>query len=424
MIHMEHRLATRATRRGAVAALAAATLLGVAACGSDSGSDSGGSGPTTASTAIPAALASYFPGKAASGDPVKIGLLNTEGGPALSDPEIGDAAVAAAEYANAHLGGIAGHPIEIDRCGILEDVASSVKCANQMVEDKVAAVVVTTTGFGESIVPIITKAGIPYVSVAGASSGEFTSKNAFMWTGGFAATLSAMATYSAEQGYKKVAAFVTDVPAATGGAAKIGVPAFKAAGVEFTVVPVTPGTADATPQVTSGLAGKPDAAILIFNSTGCTTALQALSVVNPTIPKLGITGCLDPATVDAVGDAIEGAKIFGVSSVETDDPEAQLYRTVMAKYAPKASISGYTPVGYQGMLGLIRATADLTGSVTSGSILAALAQAKDVPLPAGTGITFTCDGKQLPGLTTVCSAGEIVLTVKDGKGTQPETVDN
>jgi branched-chain amino acid transport system substrate-binding protein len=243
-----------------------------------------------------------------------------------------------------------------------------------------------------------------------------------MWTGGFPATLVAMAKYSAEQGYKNVAAYITGVPSAVGGAKQIGAPAFAAAKVGFNVVPVTPGVADATPQVRSGLAKNPDAAILVFDAAGCTAVLKALETVSPSLPKLLIQPCLDPATIQAVGAGMEGAKSFGVADTDGSDSEAQLYQAVMKKYAPDAEASGYSVVGYQGVLGLVRAAAGITGDVTSASILAALKAAKDIPLPAGNGLKFTCDGKQLPGLTQVCSAANIVLTIKGGKGTDPKNV--
>jgi branched-chain amino acid transport system substrate-binding protein len=431
---------SRALRRGAVALLAASAAISLAAC-SSSGKSGGGTSTTgttsattttttsttasstgTASTPAAGGDASLFPDKPATGSEVKIGLINPEGGQTVSQPDTSKAARAAADYANANLGGLAGHKIVIDFCADAEDGASNTKCANQMVEDKVAAVVVTTSGNGDSMVPIITKAGIPYVSVSGASGSELTSPNAFMWTGGFPATLAAMAKYSAEQQYKSVAAFITGVPTAVGGATQIGKPAFGAAKIGFDIVPVTPGVADATPQVRSGLGKKPDAAILVFDAAGCAATLKALGTVDPSLPKLLITPCLDPATVQAVGQFMEGAKVFGVQDPDGTDPEATLYQAVMKKYAPDASPEGYSAVGYQGMLGLIRATQSITGDVTSASIIAAIKAAKNIPLPAGNGLTFTCDGKQLPGLTSVCASANIVLTVKGGKGTDPQNV--
>ena len=208
MISTKHRSgAGRAFRRAPLVLLAAATLITAAACSSSSSSSnssSTSSSPGTASSggSVPAALKADFPGKKATGTPVKVGLINNEGSSPVAEPSTGDAAVAAADYANAELGGIAGHPIQVDRCAENEDTASATACANKMVQDKVAVVVIGTTGFGNTMVPIIAKAGIPYVSATGSSSDELTTPGTFMWTGGFPADLGGMAKYAAQHSYK------------------------------------------------------------------------------------------------------------------------------------------------------------------------------------------------------------------------------
>ena len=217
--------ARRALRPVPLILLTAATLTAAAACSSSSSSTPSSAGASTAGGTASAAAATsaglsakYLPGKKATGTPVKIGLINNEGSSPVAEPSTGDAAVAAADYANAELGGIGGHPIQVIRCAENEDVASSTACANEMVQDNVAAVDIGTTGLGNTIVPIITKAGIPYVSATGSSSDELTTPGTFMWTGGFPADLGGMAKLAGQHGYKKVTAFVIDAPSALAGA--------------------------------------------------------------------------------------------------------------------------------------------------------------------------------------------------------------
>jgi len=45
-----------------------------------------------------------------------------------------------------------------------------------------------------------------------------------------------------------------------------------------------------------------------------------------------------------------------------------------------------------------------------------------LPLPAGAGLTFTCDGKALPSLPSVCSLSEVVVTVQNGVGTDAQVI--
>jgi branched-chain amino acid transport system substrate-binding protein len=418
--------ARRALRPAALILLTATTLTAAAACSSSSSTPSSAgtstAGGTASAATTSAGLAKYLPGKKATGTPVKIGLINNEGSSPVAEPSTGDAAVAAADYANAELGGIGGHPIQVIRCAENEDVASATACANEMVQDNVAAVDIGTTGLGNTIVPIITKAGIPYVSATGSSSDELTTTGTFMWTGGFPADLGGMAKYAAEHGYKKVTAFVIDTPSALAGAQEIGTPAFKAAGVALSVESVPEAVADATSQVTAGLGDQPGAVAIVADASTCTSVLQALSTVAPSTPVYAVTSCLNSSTLTALGSAMNGVKIFGRSDTESNNPEAELYRYVMAKWYPSANPSGDSVTGYQGMLGLVRATAGLTVDPTPASITSAIKAAKDIPLPAGAGLTFTCNGKMFPGLPSNCSSGDVVLTIENGKATDPQVI--
>jgi len=206
------------------------------------------------------------------------------------------------------------------------------------------------------------------------------------------------------------------------GAKQLGTPLFKAQGVGFTIEGVPSGVPDATSQVTAGLSGNPNAALIIADEGTCTSVLKALNVVSPGLPAMGITSCLTTSATQALGSAMNGVKIFGASAPQADDAEAKLYRYVMAKYAPKANPTGYTVTGYQSMLGLVRATAGLTGTPSPATITAAIKAAKNVPLPAAAGLAFSCDGKALPSLPSVCSLGEVVVTVQKGVGTDPQVV--
>ncbi|MGC5255636.1 ABC transporter substrate-binding protein [Gordonia sp. DT218] len=399
----------------AVSLLAAASL---AACSSSSTSTSSMSGSATES--IPAAS---FTAKPASANPIKIGLISNEGGQSISQPENREAAVAAAKYANDHLGGIGGHPVDLVICKNAEEPASARDCANQMVEAKVSAVVVTSTGEGDILVPIITGAGIPYVAAAGQSHEELTNKLAFMWSGGFPASIETMAEDAERAGMKSVSAFTIDIPAAVNGLKTFGQESFSSKGIALNVVTIPPGTPDATPQVSAGLTGDTQGAIVVGEGNLCTATLKALGTLGFSGTKMGIQGCATPTVVQGVGaSSMEGLRVYTAAKTTGDDPEAQLYHSVINEYAPGTDISGYAYVGYQGVLGLVRAAAGINPADTSPqAFAAAIRGAKDVTLPAGGGLTFTCDGTANPTLPSVCGKGSVVATVEQGKLTNPQT---
>src|ERR1700756_623684 len=102
-----------------------AALLALAACSSPASSSST-SATTPATAKANTALLTPAGGKvAATGTPVRVGLINDEGGTASSWPEIRIGAQAAIEYANQYLGGIAGRPVQLDTCESRGTPASS-----------------------------------------------------------------------------------------------------------------------------------------------------------------------------------------------------------------------------------------------------------------------------------------------------------
>ncbi len=75
-----------------------------------------------------------------------------------------------------------------------------------------------------------------------------------------------------------------------------------------------------------------------------------------------IQPCSDPAVVEAVGaENLNDTKVSTASVINSDDPETQLYKAIMAKYAPDTDIEGFAIIGYQGTLGLVRATEAVQG---------------------------------------------------------------
>src|SRR4051794_27280665 len=183
------------SHRKIAAAIALFTAFGLSSCGSDT--DDKSSGSDSAVAAIAAAPDGTFAGKKAAGDPVKVGLLSSEGGLVdMTDSRV--AAQAAVEYANANLGGLAGHKIELQICKYHEeDPSSATKCANELVRSHVVAVVSQATGLGAQIVPIVTQAGLSYSTYSGNSPAEMGTPGSFLWTGGTPSIATTMAKVAA-----------------------------------------------------------------------------------------------------------------------------------------------------------------------------------------------------------------------------------
>jgi branched-chain amino acid transport system substrate-binding protein len=412
-----------------LAALLALSIV-AAACGSDDddAADDGG-GSDSSETTAPAEDV-LGPTNEATGEPVKVGIITEGGSEAIGSQsaltETG--AQVAVDYANEYLGGIGGHPIELFICGNQATPAGAQDCGNQMVEQGVVAVTLPFTGFGEAQAPIITGAGIPYLTGSGNSAAELTAPGAFALTGGYPGTLGAFAQHAKEQGYAKFAMIVIDVPSATQAAQQLGGIVFKNAGVDFEAIAAAPGTPDLTPQLQAAVDGGAEAIGVTGDVTFCTSFLQAYQTLGLDVPKYVIGPCVDKTVIDSLGDTLAGSYLATNSSGESAD--AEVYAGMLAKYAPDEDIdpdpivSSGVSAGVSAVLNLVRAMQGLTGEVTKDTVMAQMKAAKDVPLWLADGQTFTCDGSAVSILPNVCSAGFFIGTLTaDGQVEDPTPVD-
>ena len=387
-----------------LSALVLAGMLGTTACASD---DSEGN-------AADAAPTSALPSDAAQGDPVKIGFVSTEGGAVVSLPEMREGAEAAVQYINNNGGGLAGRPIELVVCKQQEEPTSATACANQFVEEQVAAVLSPGTSQGPAIVPIVIGASIPYVTLNGVAPIELTSPDVASLSAGLSGTLTAAATAAQQEGMQKFTMFASDGGGIAGMIDQMGKPIFQAFGVDLTVVPIPLGTPDPTPVVTAGLSDNPDGMSFIGDAATCTSVLKTVQTTAPTLKKVLIPTCLDENVVKAVGiDSVQGNIGITATDYLSDRPDAVLYRSVFARYAPDLSVTGYGSSGYQTVMALTAATDGITGDVNAASIRDALRTAQNVEMPAGGGITFTCDGSAFPMMPSICSNQMLIGEIND-----------
>jgi branched-chain amino acid transport system substrate-binding protein len=97
----------------------------------------------------------------ATGGPVKVGYINQEQAATGSFPELRAATEAAFHYVTKDLGGANGHPVELVACTVNGSPESAQKCANEMVQEDVVAVLNGINFSGPSAYEVITAAGIP-----------------------------------------------------------------------------------------------------------------------------------------------------------------------------------------------------------------------------------------------------------------------
>lgn len=88
-----------------------------------------------------------------------------------------------ARWINAH-GGIGGRTLKVLTCNERNDSVAAAKCARTAVKENVVAVVGSYSLYGDSYLPSLEGAGIPYIGGYGATNAEFTSPSSYPVNGG------------------------------------------------------------------------------------------------------------------------------------------------------------------------------------------------------------------------------------------------
>ncbi len=117
----------------------------------------------------------------ATGSTVTVGMIIDAGGAGGIGTSVlvEQGAKAAVDYVNDDLDGLEGHKVALYVCENQNSPAGGQTCANDMVQKGVVADVEAFTGQGQTEVPTITGAGIPYITISGASTAELTDPGAY-----------------------------------------------------------------------------------------------------------------------------------------------------------------------------------------------------------------------------------------------------
>jgi branched-chain amino acid transport system substrate-binding protein len=401
----------RTTPERALALLGVAALL-VAACSSD---DSGGGagGDEGASAVDPADV--LGPENVAAGDPVVVGYVYDGTTDVIDNAAELDAAQAAVEYVNQHLGGVAGRPLELDVCSTDQTPSGAADCVTQMVADGVPVALNGVTGQGPVLFPRLAEEGVPVFTPGTGDQESLTTPGIYIMGNGILSLLAGPAQLAADAGFDRAAIVVIDVPAASGVLEEAAPLFYDQVGVEVDVVTVPPETPDMTPNIAAELANDPGQFAIVGDPAFCAKALTGLANAGFDGTIMVIPHCLDDAVVESATN-LDGAVMTTFTTTDPDSEEHQLYDAVMESYAD-ASVDrgGVAPTGYQAVVGFVRAMAGLTGDVTAESVQAALAAMPPTPMPLADGITFQCDGQKVLIAPNICST-DVLQTELDADG--------
>lgn len=390
-------------RRGAVAI--SALLIALVACGDGS---SGSPDRETEETVSDDNAADLVGGEdPASGEPVLIGQL-TEGTSATV--EAGDeipAGQAAADFINAHRGGIAGRPIELVTCEMKVDPATAADCAHRMIEEGVVAVAMPQGAHTDAAWEPLHDAGIPFIVLSASGGGLLTDdESTFLMVNPAAAFFGLPIALAEAEGADKVAFVLIDVPQAHDVVDADEGRTMAQAGLEFEVTAVPLGSPDMTPQMQRVADSGAGVVHILGNDAFCIAAIQGLRSVGYDGAISGVSHCFSDATRTALGADLEGISVLApLADGAVDDPTYQLYLAVMDEYGPDVSDvdSFYALSGYAAVATVAAALETIDGEITPETVAETIRTMPETELPAGGGVTFQCGGHAVPDQPAICT---------------------
>jgi branched-chain amino acid transport system substrate-binding protein len=347
-------------------------------------------------------------------EPIRIGFVNVDSAPVGAMPELHEATDGFEAFANAELGGVGGHPIEIVPCLLGNALApeEAAGCARQMVD---AGVVAVLGGIGLSngaALPILEENAIPWVGGIPVNEDEMVSPVSFQFSGGSPGAFTAFAHEAvAVQGNKNIAVLYGEFPSIEMAALDYGANVARDLGAEVTEVGFPMVSQDFATPVQKAVEGDPDAIFVATADLSCAPVMQALVDLHTDATVYMVGACADVKQIDKVGaDQVVGYR-FNVEGLldQTASPSAdtEIYNLAMETYAPDTSVRSAATVAFRGAMNLWALLGELGPDATSQGIIDGFSSKVDEP--SFNGHDYTCDGQQIPSLPSLCAPQQVIL---------------
>jgi branched-chain amino acid transport system substrate-binding protein len=307
---------------------------------------------------------------APDGEPIVVGMVNTEGSPGLDFPEISAATQAAADFLNEH-GGMGGRPIELEVCTAAGSPETSQACAQELAGKSVEIVML-----GLDLFPgydTFTASNIPVTGVLPILPGDYTA-NALFLGGGNTTTTAAMAAFAQENFGATTAGIISADNAGANGTEADLKKALDAAGISYTSIKGGDNETDAGFQglMAQATADDPDVLFSLYADAGCIGTMRGRVSLGIDTPVITTAICSAAEVIDVVGDDAEGWYFIGAQTERSGTPQAEDLQAVLDVLGFSNSTElGLGALAVNGLmtLALIANTvADGGGEVTGASI--------------------------------------------------------
>ncbi len=359
---------------------------------------------------------------AAQGEPVRIGMINNDTGPAAAFPEISRGAEAAVTWINEELGGVDGRPIELIGCDTEFSATGSQSCGQQMVNEGVPVVLGGIDIFGDGIL-VLEDNGIPYVGGIPISFASAQSPTSFQFSGGSWGMVLGFVHHITEVLHAERVAILYGDFGSVADSAEWARTALVRQGlappaVKMISMPIV--VEDMLTPLSAAKETDPDAIIVLVADSGCGAAYSADVDLDLTAQLYFSAACMGAATIEIVGQENVEGNIYAVESpVGADEPDATIYRKVLDAYGKGRIDSGSAAaVGFASMMNLYTLMTEVGADALSAESMIEHLEAT-VDHPSFMGHPYTCDGAQLGGeLPALCAPQQILLEMKGGVGVQ------
>ncbi len=254
----------------------------------------------------------------ATGEPIVVGMVNTEGAAGLDFPIIRTIGQASVDYLNEH-GGFGGRPMELEICVSDSSPESSQGCAQELAGKGVEMVFLGLDLFPDY--PTYEASGIPVVGVLPLFPADYAAE-AIYYNGGNATLGAAIAGTIIELfGATDVAIVSADNPGANGSEAA-AIAAFDAAGITYRSIKGSDSETDAGFQglVREALSGEPEVLVSLYGDAGCVGMMRGRAALDSDIPVIAANTCGAGEVLAAAGDDADGW-YFVAGGDQPDSPE-------------------------------------------------------------------------------------------------------
>ncbi|MHB8496931.1 MAG: ABC transporter substrate-binding protein [Acidimicrobiales bacterium] len=349
------------------------------------------------------------PGTSTPGN-IVVGLANNEG-QGISIPAYRYGAMAAVRYMNSH-GGINGHKISLDVCIDDGSPEGSVTCANKFVAAHAVVYFAGVDNGADAALPVLSSAGIPYVTEFPWGTAQGTSPNAFNLGAGDAAFFVAPLHSLKLDGAKTVAYFTYNIPTAEEllPVAKI---LAKQDGLKLDPVTVSATNANWTTAVATAQADGADAMWGVLQESDCTDMVR-------TARDAGFKGVIAVGSCSAYINALgnQAANTSAVwpyyfpqlASVAPPAIKHQLavYTVAMRDAGYGKFVNGFATASFASMMELGEVMRGVQTPLTGPALQAALAHAH---VPGFMGPPVQCGANVIPAEPSACNAQVLLLKV-------------